>query len=124
MVRRSHSIAIVDDDSDTVQLFGDVLTINGYKVAGFINPFLALEHVKKNHKEINLILCDYKMHYISGCDFARKIKAEINTTITIIIITAVTDIGLNPLKLQVYYKPLTMSKLIDIVKQNIIISSD
>lgn len=44
---------------------------------------------------------------------------EINTTITIIIITAANDIGNNPLKLQVYLKPLLMNKLIDIVKKNI-----
>jgi hypothetical protein len=49
--------------------------------------------------------------------FARKM-ATINTGITIIIITAVTDIEINPLNLQVYFKPLLMSKLIDIVKKN------
>ena len=59
------------------------------------------------------------MPYLSGCDFARKIATEINTAITIIIITAVTDIGNNPLKLQVYFKPLLMSKLLDLVKKHI-----
>ena len=115
----SHSIAIVDDEHDTVQLFKDILTTNGYNVAGFTNPLLALEHIKENHKEFDLILCDYKMPYLSGCDFARKMATEINTAITIIIITAVTDIETNPLKLQVYFKPLLMSKLIDIVKKHI-----
>ena len=67
----------------------------------------------------DLILCDYKMPYLSGCDLAKKIATEINTAITIIIITAVNDIGINPLKLQVYFKPILMSKLIDIVKKNI-----
>jgi hypothetical protein len=59
------------------------------------------------------------MPYLSGCDLARKIATEVNTTITIIIITAANDIGNNPLNLQVYIKPLLMSKLIDIVKKNI-----
>ena len=49
----------------------------------------------------------------------KKIATEIHTAITIIIITAVTDIGINPLKLPVYFKPLKMSKLIDIVQKNI-----
>ena len=115
----SHSIAIVDDEHDTVQLFKEILTTNGYNVAGFTNPLLALKHIQENHKEIDLILCDYKMPYLSGCDFARKIATEINTAIKIIIITAVTDIGINPLKLPVYFKPLLMSKLIDLVKKNI-----
>jgi CheY-like chemotaxis protein len=115
----SHSIAIVDDEPDTVQLFKDVLTTNGYSVAGFTNPLLAFEYLKENHKKFDLILCDYQMKPIGGCDLARKIVTEINTAITIIIITAVTDIGNNPLKLQVYYKPLLMNKLIDIVQKNI-----
>ena len=112
----SHSIAIVDDEPDTVQLFKDILSINGYNVAGFTNPLLALEHIQENQEEYDLILSDYKMIPINGCDFARKI-AEINTTITIIIITAANDIGSNPLKLRVYFKPLIMNKLIDIVKK-------
>ena len=100
----SHSLAVVDDEPDTVQLFTDILSTNGYNVAGFTNPLLALEHIKENHEKFDLILCDYKMPYLSGCDFARKIATGINTAITLIIITAVTDIGINPLKLQVYFK--------------------
>ena len=114
-----HSIAIVDNESDTVELFKDVLTTNGYNVAGFTNPLLALKHIKENQEEFDLILCDYKMTPINGCDLARKIATEVNTTITIIIITAANDIENNPLNLQVYIKPLLMSKLIDIVKKNI-----
>jgi CheY-like chemotaxis protein len=115
----SHSIAIVDNENDTVELFKDILTNNGYNVAGFTNPLLAFQYIKKNQEELDLILCDYKMIPFNGCDLARKIAAEVNTTITIIIITAANGIGINPLNLQVYFKPLKMSKLIDIVKKNI-----
>jgi DNA-binding NtrC family response regulator len=114
----SHSIAIVDDEPDSVQLFKDILSTNGYNVVGFTNPLLALEHIKENQEEYDLILSDYKMTPIDGFDFAKKI-AEVNTSITIIIITAANDIGNNPLQLQVYFKPLIMSKLIEIVKKNI-----
>ena len=80
---------------------------------------MALQYIKENQEKFDLILCDYKMKPIGGCDLARKLVTEINTAITIIIITVANDIGNNPLKLQVYFKPLLMSKLIDIVKQNI-----
>lgn len=80
---------------------------------------MALQYIKENQEKFDLILCDYKMKPIGGCDLARKLVTEINTAITIIIITAANDIGNNPLKIQVYFKPLLMSKLIDIVKQNI-----
>ena len=50
-------------------------------------------------------------------------KAEVNTFITIIIITAANDVGNNPLQLQVYFKPLIMSKLIEIVKKIFLVSN-
>ena len=114
-----HSIAIIDDEPDCVQLFKDILSTNGYNVAGFTNPLLALEHIQENQEEYDLILSDYKMNPIDGCDLAKKI-AEVNTSITIIIITAANDIGNNPLQLQVYFKPLLMSKQTDTFKQNMI----
>ncbi len=114
----SHSIAIVGDEPDCVPLFKDILSTNGYNVVGFTNPLLALEHIQENQEEYDLILSDYKMTPIDGCNLAKKI-AKVNTSITIIIITATHDIGNNPLQLQVYFKPLIMSKLIEIVKKNI-----
>ena len=112
----SHSIAIVDDEPDGVQLFKNIQSTKGYNVAGFTNPLLALKHIQQNQEEYDLILSDYKMTPIDGCDLAKKI-AEVNTSITIIIITAANDIGNNPLQLQVYFKPLIMSKLIEIVRK-------
>ena len=70
----SHSIAVVDDEHDTVELFKDILTTDGYDVAGFTNPLLALEHIKENQEEFDLVLSDYRMRYLSGCDLARKIR--------------------------------------------------
>jgi DNA-binding NtrC family response regulator len=113
----SHSIAIVDDEPDSVQLFKDILSTNGYNVVGFTNPLL-VEYIQENHEEYDLILSDYKMTSMNGCDLAKKI-AEVNPSITIIIITAANDIGNNPLQLQVYFKPLIMRELIEIVKKNI-----
>ena len=115
----SQSIAIVDDEPDTVQLFEDILTANGYKVTGFTKPLVALEYIKENQYEFDLILSDYKMIPIDGCDLARKIITELDTKIKVIIITAANDIGDNHLKLQVYFKPVIMNKLIEIVKKNI-----
>ncbi len=68
----SHSIAIVDDEPDTVQLFKDILSTNGYNLVGFTNPLLALEHIQEYQEEYVLILSDYKMTPIDGCDLAKK----------------------------------------------------
>jgi DNA-binding NtrC family response regulator len=57
----SHSIAIVDDEPDTVHLFKDILSTNGYNVVGFTDPLSALEHIQENQEEYDLVLSDYKM---------------------------------------------------------------
>jgi CheY-like chemotaxis protein len=57
----SHSIAIVDDEPDTVRLFKDILSTNGYNVVGFTDPLSALEHIQENQEEYDLVLSDYKM---------------------------------------------------------------
>jgi len=72
----SHSIAIVDDEPDSVQLFKDILSTNGYNVAGFTNPLLALEHIQENQEEYDLILSDYKMTPIDGCDFQKNNRSK------------------------------------------------
>jgi len=56
----SHSISIVDDEPDCVQLFTDILSTNGYNVAGYTNPLLVLKHIQENQEEYDLILSDYK----------------------------------------------------------------
>jgi DNA-binding NtrC family response regulator len=114
----SHSIAIVDDEPDTVQLFEDILTRNGYNVAGFTCPLLAFEYIKENHGEFDLIMVDYRMTPINGYDFAIKL-AELDTRTKLIIITAANGIDENPLKLPVYLKPIKMNKLITIARNNI-----
>ena len=41
-------------------------------VVGFTNPLLALEHIQENQEEYDLVLSDYKMTPIDGCDLAKK----------------------------------------------------
>jgi len=111
----SQTIAVVDDELDTLQLFKEVLKGTGYTVVTFNNPILAIEYIKKYHEQFRLILTDYRMEPISGCELAHKIN-DIDKRIRVIIITALNSIGTNPLKLQVYYKPLSIKKLLDIVQ--------
>ena len=49
----SHSIALVDDEHDTVQLFKGILTTNEYDVTGFTNHFLRLNILKKIRKNLS-----------------------------------------------------------------------
>ena len=46
----SHSIMIVDDEPDQIELFTEVLNTNGYQVIGFGDRRVALEHLKQNQE--------------------------------------------------------------------------
>jgi DNA-binding NtrC family response regulator len=111
----SQTIAVVDDELDTLQLFKEVLKGTGYTIVTFNNPILAIEYIKKYHEQFRIVLTDYRMEPITGYELAHKI-IDIDKRIQVIIITALNSIGSNPLKLQIYYKPLSIKKLLDIVK--------
>lgn len=114
-----HSILVVDDEPDTLYLFEEVLRINGYNVIGFLDPVPALEYIKLHHQEYSLVISDYKMPTMSGCEFVKKIE-ELDNRIRIIIITALHHVVNNSLKVPIIFKPITMGHLLDLVKDNII----
>ena len=108
------AIALVDDDEDIVNLFTDLLRESGYDVFGFTNPFLLLDYIHHHNNQFRLVLIDYKMPQITGCELATKI-ADINSRIEMVLITAANDIVKNNLNLELILKPLKMYQLLQIV---------
>ena len=108
------AIALVDDDEDTVNLFSYILRENGYNVFGFTNPLLLLDSIFHHDNQFRLVLIDYKMPQITGCELANKI-ADINPRIEMVLITAINDIINNKLNLELIHKPLRMHQLLHIV---------
>jgi DNA-binding NtrC family response regulator len=101
-----------------MSLFELILQTNGYDAKGFIDPFSALEEIEEHSEQYNLVLADYKMYPISGCELARRVN-EINDRIKVIIITALNSIGDNTLNLPIFIKPLNARKIIEIVHDNL-----
>lgn len=108
------AIALVDDDEDIVNLFTDLLRGNGYDIYGFTNPLLLLDYIHHHDNLFRLVLIDYKMPQMTGCELANKI-ADINSRIEMVLITAVNDIVKNNLNLELIRKPLRMYQLLDLV---------
>ena len=98
------SVSIVDDDEDTVNLFSYFLRENGYDVFGFTNPLLLLDYIFHHDSQFRLVLIDYKMPQITGCELANKI-ADINPRIKMVLLTAINDIINNKLNLELINKP-------------------
>jgi DNA-binding NtrC family response regulator len=108
------AIALVDDDEDIVNLFTDLLRESGYDVYCFTNPLVLLDYIHHHNNQFRLVLIDYKMPQITGCELANKIT-DINSRIEMVLITAANDIENNNLDLELILKPLRMHQLLQIV---------
>ncbi|HEX6294139.1 MAG TPA: response regulator [Nitrososphaeraceae archaeon] len=108
-------IAVIDDEDDIVKLFTEVIQMNGYFVIGFTNPLFLIDYTREFPNHIGLILIDYKMMEMTGCDLANQIVA-INPKIKMVLITAYDDIVNNALNLEIVKKPISISQIMEIVK--------
>jgi DNA-binding NtrC family response regulator len=109
-----HSIAVVEDEEDILTLFTEIIRENGYPVIGFTKPSSFVEYLRIHKDEIDLILIDYKLPQMTGCDLAKKI-AEIDPRIKMILITAYNDIVNNTLNLELIRKPIKINELVQII---------
>lgn len=109
------SIMIVDNDEDTASLFTEVLRLYGYNTYGYTNPLLALDTIKDHHNEVVMVIADYSMRFMNGCELGKRIQ-EIDNRIKIILITAHLHQSINnPLKFPVLHKPIRLETLKNIV---------
>jgi len=81
------SIIVVDDEHDLVELFSEILRSDGYDVHAFTDPISAFKHVKHTPKKYSLLITDYHMNKLNGCDLGIKIK-ELNNSIEVILISS------------------------------------
>jgi DNA-binding NtrC family response regulator len=110
------AIAIVDDEEDIVTLFTEVLQENGYQVMGFTNPLFIIDYIRENPKSFGLIIVDYRMSPLQGSELANEITT-INPKIKMILLTAYDNITKNNLNLEIVKKPITITKLLQIIQQ-------
>ena len=111
-----HSIAIIEDEEDILTLFTEIIREHGYPVIGFTNPSSFVEYLRIHRHEIDLLLIDYKLPQMTGCDLAKKI-IEIDPKIKMILITAYNDIVNNTLNLELIHKPIKINELVQIINR-------
>ncbi|HEX5186532.1 MAG TPA: response regulator [Nitrososphaeraceae archaeon] len=115
---RLKAVAVVDNEEDIVTLFTDVIRVNGYFVIGFTNPLFLIDYISEYPDKIQLILIDYRMQHMSGCQLAERVYA-INPKIKMVLITAFDDVINNALNLEIIKKPITLPKNLEIIEQKI-----
>ena len=107
---------MVDDEEDIITLFNKVLQENVYNVMGFTNPFFFLNYMSEHPDSFDLIIIDYRMSPMQGCELSGKISS-INPKIKMILLTAYDNITNNSLNLEIVKKPITNTNLLQIIQQ-------
>ena len=118
-------IIVVDDESDLAFLYKQFITGLGFDVVSFTDSLLAFEHFRQNIDRYCLLITDLRMPGMNGIDLANKIR-ELNKTVKIFLVTAFATEDLEnrqdfkAAKVdRIIQKPLKLSKLKEIIKQDI-----
>jgi two-component system response regulator len=85
-----HTILVVDDDPDDMELTARALRKSGFPVncIGFTSGAAALARLHSNHELPSLMLLDLKMPGMDGIDTLRRIRADERTRrLPVIIVT-------------------------------------
>ena len=112
------AVAMVDNEEDIVSLFIELSQTNGYAVIGFTNPLFLIDYIHEHPDQFGLILIDYRMPQMTGCQLANQIHA-INPKIKMILLTAFDDVANNALNLEIIKKPITLNQILELVERNL-----
>jgi DNA-binding NtrC family response regulator len=83
---------VVDDDFDICNLTTMALQKQGFKVYGFTDPLLALEHFRANCDSCNIVISDLRMPAMNGIEFLQNIK-KVKPTTKVLLMSAFTIEG-------------------------------
>jgi CheY-like chemotaxis protein len=61
------------DEEDIVTLFTDVVLMNSYLISEITNPLFFIGYISEYSDQIQLILIDYRMPQLSGCQLADRL---------------------------------------------------
>ncbi|HEX2408544.1 MAG TPA: response regulator [Nitrososphaeraceae archaeon] len=117
------SILLVDDESDIVNLFKELLEKGNYEVIVFTNPVEALKHYKTNWNRYGLVISDIRMPEMTGFDLLKNIK-KIDATISFFLMSAYDVIEFSELegiKIDGFIqKPIRIKKLLSTLEKHLI----
>jgi DNA-binding NtrC family response regulator len=64
---------LVDDDINLLNLFKEAVNINGHEnVFTFTEPKQALNYIQKKSNDFELVISDYKMPSMNGCELCTQ----------------------------------------------------
>ena len=112
------SIAIVEDDSNLLNVYSKALKMRGYHdISSFTDPLLAYRHIQENPNKYSLLIIDDKISNINGLFISTKLL-EINPKLNVILLNNSKNIKYN-YKFNILKKNISIFKLINTVNESI-----
>lgn len=117
-------ILCIDDESDILEYYAEIITQQNFEPILVRNPLEAIEIYRANHSEIALIVCDYQMDQMTGFE-VRKALIPINSTVPFVVISAyiTREMALSGLELKIvsfHDKPFTQADFTKIIQKEAI----
>lgn len=110
------TIAILDSDMDTLDLYTYSLQEFGYSVKGFADPHSLLEFIHSYPTQIGFLIIEYKMKNMTGCELANRVNS-LNPKIKMAFVTGYDNIINNKLGLEIIKKPIKLTQMLRLVKK-------
>ncbi|HAR63038.1 MAG: hypothetical protein DKM50_01460 [Candidatus Margulisiibacteriota bacterium] len=82
-------IVLVDDEEILLTVITKKLS-EQFEAISFINPIMALEYIRENHNQVDILLTDYKMPVLDGIELILTVE-KINPAIKKVLLTAYSD---------------------------------
>lgn len=114
------TIVVVDDDTDLRETLGELLVEEGYDARLFENGRAALEFLRHEPDDPQLILLDLMMPEMNGWQFREEqLKDDRLRAIPVVVMTASRGLEGDPLSArEVLYKPIGLGELISAVERH------
>ena len=82
-------VLVVDDNEDAAESLAMLIRLSGHRVEVAYNGMCALARVRAHRPDV--VLCDLGLPELSGYDFARAIRRELGTHITLVAISGYAE---------------------------------
>ena len=82
-----NDILLVDDEFDITTTLKQGLEKQGFRVFGFTDPLLALEHFQINSDQYGLVISDLRMPAMNGYEFIKNVK-KLKPEVQVFLMTA------------------------------------
>lgn len=117
----SKRIALVDDNSEYVNVLVSMLSLQGFDVHGFDDPVACLDYISSVKQD--LLLSDYQMPEMSGLDLIRNVR-QLFPDLPCILVTGYSSMDLTYLAsaagcASVVAKPFSMKFLTEVINRHI-----